>query len=127
MKKSFKRLIIFSLIIILIIFLNSFVFKLFNRWTLFLFTVILLIIKKVFGYEKDRHRYVKDIVLGIIIFLMPFFILYYLSGIFISFAKVGNYLTFKSITNIILPVVLYILAKEYLRYTLISKSGEKKG
>ena len=101
MKKSFKRLIIFSLIIILIIFLNSFVFKLFNRWTLFLFTVILLIIKKVFGYEKDRHRYVKDIVLGIIIFLMPFFILYYLSGIFISFAKVGNYLTFKSITNII--------------------------
>ena len=46
-------------------------------------------------------------------FLMPFFILYYLSGIFISFAKVGNYLTFKSITNIILPVVLYILAKEY--------------
>ena len=46
MKKSFKRLIIFSLIIILIIFLNSFVFKLFNRWTLFLFTVILLIIKK---------------------------------------------------------------------------------
>ena len=41
-----KRLIIFSLIIILIIFLNSFVFKLFNRWTLFLFTVILLIIKK---------------------------------------------------------------------------------
>ena len=29
--------------------------------------------------------------------------------------------------NEILPVVLYILAKEYLRYTLISKSGEKKG
>lgn len=128
MKKSFKRLIIFSLIIILIMFLNSFVLKLFNRWTLFLFTVILLIItKKVFGYEKDRHRYVKDIVLEIIIFLMTFFILYYLSGIFISFAKVGNYLTFKSIKNIILPVVLYILAKEYLRYTLITKAGDKKG
>lgn len=128
MKKSYKRLIIFSLIIIAISLLNSFVFKLFNRWTLFLFTIVLLLItKKVFGYEKDRHRYVKDIVLELIIFLITFFMIYYLSGIFISFARVGNYFTVKLITTIILPLILYILAKEYLRYTLITKAGDKKG
>ena len=89
MKKSFKRLIIFSLIIIAISLLNGFVFKIFNRWTLLLFTIVLLLITKiVFGYEKD-------IILEIIINLITFFMIYYISGIFISFAKVGNYFTYK--------------------------------
>ncbi len=128
MKKSFKRLIIFSLIIIAISLLNGFVFKIFNRWTLLLFTIVLLLITKiVFGYEKDRHRYVKDIILEIVINLITFFMIYYISGIFISFAKVGNYFTLKYMLTIIIPLILYIIAKEYLRYTLITKAGDKKG
>lgn len=128
MKKSFKRLIIFSLIIIAISLLNGFIFKIFNRWTLLLFTIILLLITKIiFGYEKDRHRYVKDIILEIIINLITFFIIYYISGIFIGFAKVANYFTYKYMTTMIIPLTLYIIAKEYLRYTLITKSGDKKG
>lgn len=128
MKKSFKRLIIFSLIIIAISLLNSFLFKIFNRWTLLLFTIILLLITKIiFGYEKDRHRYAKDIILEIIINLITFFMIYYMSGIFISFAKVGNYLTLKYMTTAIIPLILYIIAKEYLRYTLITKAGDKNG
>lgn len=128
MKKSFKRLIIFSLIIIAISLLNGFLFKIFNRWTLLLFTIILLLITKIiFGYEKDRHRYAKDIILEIIINLITFFMIYYMSGIFISFAKVGNYLTLKYMTTSIIPLILYIIAKEYLRYTLITKAGDKNG
>lgn len=128
MKKSFKRLIIFSLIIIAISLLNGFLFKIFNRWTLLLFTIILLLITKIiFGYEKDRHRYAKDIILEIIINLITFFMIYYMSGIFISFAKVGNYLTLKYMTTAIIPLILYIIAKEYLRYTLITKAGDKNG
>ena len=128
MKKSFKRLIIFSLIIIAISLLNGFLFKIFNRWTLLLFTIILLLITKiVFGYEKDRHRYAKDIILEIIINLITFFMIYYMSGIFISFAKIGNYLTLKYMTTAIIPLILYIIAKEYLRYTLITKAGDKNG
>lgn len=93
-----------------------------------MFTIILLLITKIiFGYEKDRHRYAKDIILEIIINLITFFMIYYMSGIFISFAKVGNYLTLKYITTAIIPLILYIIAKEYLRYTLITKAGDKNG
>ena len=78
------------------------------------------------GFEKDRHRYSKDIILEIIIILIAFFLFYYLSGLLIGYAKNGNYFTFDSFKNIIFPIIFYILIKEFLRYQLLMKSSESK-
>lgn len=127
MKKSYKKLIIFTFIFILIFLLNSFVFKIFSQTLLNLLLVFLLVIDYfLFGFEKDRHRYTKDIILEIIIILISFFLLYYLFGILIGFAKTENYLTIKSVVNIIIPIIIYIILKEFLRYQLLIKASNDK-
>ena len=86
----------------------------------------LVIVYFTFGFEKDRHRYSKDIILEIIIILIAFFLLYYLSGVLIGFAQNDNYFTLKSFRNIIFPIIFYVFIKEFLRYQLLMKSSESK-
>ena len=70
MKKGYKRLIAFETITCLIFILNSFVSNILSRYTFILFLLVILIaFKKLFGLEKDKHRYVKDIILDTVIFL----------------------------------------------------------
>ena len=88
MKKSYINLLLFTLISITIFILNSTIFKILNQNTLNILIIIFIVLfYKIFGFEKDRHRYTKDIILEIIIFLISFFLMYYLLGIFIGFAK----------------------------------------
>ena len=125
MKKSYIKLIIFSLTIILFLICNSFIFKIFNTLYLSFFMLFLLLLVKImFGFEKDNHRYTKDVMMHLLIILISFFLIYYLSGLIISFSKTGNYFTFNGLTSIILPLIFYIFVKEYLRYTLVTKSSE---
>ena len=91
-------------------------------YNLIIFLVISLIIfKKFFGFEKDRHRYVKDIIYEIIIFLIIFFILFYIAGIITGFAKTENYYTVYGVFNFILPLILSIILREILRYMMLKK------
>lgn len=127
MKKSYKRLALFAFILILLFLLNSFVFKILSQPLLNGIVIFLIIISYfLFGFEKDRHRYTKDIILEIIIILISFFLLYYLLGILVGFAKTANYLTIKSIVKIIIPLIIYIVLKEFLRYQLLTKASENK-
>ena len=71
--------------------------------------LLIIICYLLFGFEIDRHRYTKDIILEIIIILISFFLLYYLLGILVGFAKTANYLTIKSIVKIIIPLIIYIV------------------
>ena len=92
-----------------------------------LFLVLLvLFFWKVFGIEKDKHRYIKDIILEIIIFLTIYFILYYLLGLIIGFARVDNYLTLYGINTFILPLFFSTILKEFFRYEMLCKSEGSK-
>lgn len=123
MKKGYKRLFIFQILLILILFLNSFVSNILNNYYMVLFLgIVLIIFKYIFGFEKDRHRYVKDIIFDIIIFCLIYFLLYYLLGIFVGFSKTGNYYSLYGIINFIIPTVLFIVFKEVLRYMMMKKS-----
>mgnify|MGYP004533079613 CR=1 FL=1 len=127
MKKSYIKIILFTFTLSLFLLLNSLYFKKLNQIELNILLIITIIITYLlFGFEKDRHRYSKDVTLKIIIILMAFFLLYYSSGILIGFAQNNNYLTVKSIINIILPILIYIPLKEFLRYHLLTKSSESK-
>lgn len=88
--------------------------------------ILLVLFKFIFGFEKDRHRYTKDLIFEIIIFLLIYFLGYYLFGIIIGFAKTGNYYSLYGLKNFIIPTVLIILLKEYLRYMVVVKSDNNK-
>ena len=127
MKKSYIKIILFIFTFSFILLLNSFKFKMLGQIGLDIVLLLsLVIVYFTFGFEKDRHRYSKDIILEIIIILIAFFLLYYLSGALIGFAQNANYFTLKSFHNIIFPIIFYVFIKEFLRYQLLMKSSESK-
>lgn len=127
MKKSYIKLGLFIFIFSLIFILNGLNFKILNQVYLNVLLIFLLFIVYIlFGFEKDRHRYTKDIILELIIMLIVFFLLYYLSGIIIGFAKTENYYSSKLIFKFVFPLIVYLVLKELLRYQLLSKASESK-
>lgn len=123
MKKSYKRLLLFELILVFILILNSFVSSILSSYNIVLFLFVALILfHKLFGFEKDRHRYIKDIIGEIFIVLLIYFILYYLFGIIIGFARTDNYYTLDGLVKFIIPTILTIILKEFFRYMVLTKS-----
>lgn len=127
MKKGYKRLLIFEIILIILFLLSNFVPSILSNYTKILFIIVLLLIFKfLFGFEKDNHRYTKNVCIEIFIYLLIYFLLYYLSGILLSFAKTTNYLHFNGIIKVIIPTILLIIFKEILRYMMLRKSDGSK-
>ena len=127
MKRGYKRLLVFNLVIIAILLLNNFVSSILSGYYRVGFIIVLLVLFKFFfGFEKDRHRYWKLICTEVIIFLLAYFLIYYLSGLLFSFYKPANYYTIANIVNIIIPLILFIIFKEILRYAILVKSEGSK-
>lgn len=124
MKKSYKIMLIYQTIVFSILILNSFISNILGGYNFILFLLLLLVsFKFVFGFEKDRHRYTKDIIYEVLIIILVFFILYYLLGVIVGFAKT-NYLNSYGIKTFIIPLILIIILKEILRYMMIKKCEE---
>ena len=126
MKKGYKRLLIFEIMVFLIFILNSFISNILGEYNIVVFLSLLLILFKfAFGFEKDRPEYTKDIIFEIMIFLVIFFVLFYVLGIVIGFAKT-NYLSWYGLKTFILPIFFTIILKEILRYMMLKKSEGSK-
>ena len=127
MKRGYKRLLIFEISIMIILFLNSFVSSILSSNLKFAFlALILLLFRFIFGFEKNRQRYSKSVCLEIIIYLLIYFILYYLSGLLTGFARSVRFVTLEGIVKIILPIVIAIPIQEILRYMMLRKSEGSK-
>lgn len=128
MKKSYKKLLLFQVIILIISFLlNNFVSSILgNYFEVLYYFIVLFLFKIIFGFEKDNHRDTKNICIEIFIYLLIYFLLYYLSGIILSFAKTSNYLHFNGLIKVILPLIIAIILREILRYMMVKKSEESK-
>ena len=127
MKKGEKRLFIFGSILLLILLLNSFVYNVFvGIYLPILLLVALVVFKIAFGFEKSDFRVTKESILDTLIVVLVFFLLYYLSGLFLGFVKVGNYFTFDGLKNYVLPAILVPIIREILRFNFIVKSDKNK-
>lgn len=127
MKKSYVKLYLIELLLFFIFILNSFVSSILNQYNMVIFLVVaIIIIKLMFGIERDRHRYTKHVMIEIIIYLLFYFILYYISGLFFSFARTGNYYTWYGLKNFIVPAALIVISKEILRNMILTKSEGNK-
>ena len=128
MKKSYKKLIIFDIILAIILLLNSFILNILGNYyyMCFFLGALLIIFKFLFGFEKDRYRYTKDIIVNMIIILLISFIIYYIFGIFIGFYKTTNFLNFYGIRTFIIPYIIMIILREYLRVQILNKTDKSK-
>lgn len=127
MKRGYKRLLIFEISIMIILFLNSFVSSILSSNLKIIFlALILLLFRFLFGFEKDRHRHAKSVCLEIIIYLLIYFILYYLSGLLTGFAMSTRFTTIEGLVKVVLPVIIMIPLQEVLRYMMLSKSEGSK-
>lgn len=126
MKRGYKRLLIFNIIMFIILLLNSFLFDVLSRYKMILFLIVsMFIFFKLFGYEKDKHRYIKDIILEIAIFLFAFFILFYLLGVVIGFTET-HYYSLQGMTTFVIPLIIYIILREIFRYMMLCKAEGSK-
>lgn len=128
MKKSYQKLIIFDIILVLFLLLNSFILNILgNYYYLDILLIVLLIaFKLMFGTEKDRHRYIKDIISNMVIIYLISFIIYYILGIFIGFARTENLFTWYGISTFLIPSIAMVILKEYLRYQMLNKVSKSK-
>jgi len=113
MIKSYKKMILFDIIIAIFLLLNSFILNILGNYYYMdiLLIVLLIIFKYTFGFEKDNHRYIKDIYMNIIIIYLIAFIIYYVFGIFIGFVRTSNYFTIYGIKTFILPYITMIIKR----------------
>ena len=126
MKKGYKKLLVFEIMVFLVFILNSFISNILGEYNVVVFLSLLLILFKfAFGFEKDRPEYTKDVIFEIMIFLVIFFVLFYISGIVIGFAKT-NYLSWYGLKTFMLPIFFTIILKEILRYMMLKKSEGSK-
>ena len=119
MRSLHKRLLLFDIFIFIILIFNSFFFNIINGYIGVLFLILILFIYRLlFSFEKDRKLYSKDIILDIVIYILLFLIIYYLSGLFVGFVK----------TNRIgvISTILFIILKEFLRFNILFKAKDNK-
>ena len=128
MKKSYQKLIIFDIIITIILLLNSFILNILgNYYYMDIFLVVLMILFKfIFGFEKDRHRYIKDIIINMFIIYLISFIIYYIFGIFIGFYQAESYWGVYGIKTFIFPYIMMIILREFLRSQMLTKTENSK-
>lgn len=127
MKRGYKKLLLFEFFVVILVLLNSFLFKFLNQFTIILFFIgLLFLFKFIFGFEKDKHRYTKNVIIEIFIILLMFFIIFYLFGLIVGFVKNNSYLNFYGLSNIIIPIFITIILKEILRYEILMKASDNK-
>ena len=126
-KNAYVRIEIFQIILLLLLIINSTIYNFLSNYYMIGFLVIILIIFGIlFGFEKYRHRYIKDCIMNILIYLLAFFIVYYLLGIFITFVKNTDYYSWYGISRFIVRVAIYVILREFFRYQVLNKCEGSK-
>ena len=122
MKKGYQKLLILELAILVLLVINSFISNFLTGYkTVFFLFIVLGVFRWLLGFEKDRHRYIKDFILNETLIIIVFLLAYYALGLFVGFLKT-DFFSFESLRKIVLPSILYIVLREFLRYLALSKS-----
>lgn len=122
MKRSQKIIIGLLSIMSLVLLINSFITKIFSRYSICAFIFIVLIISYLLlGMEKEKSRYNKDIILSLLIYIAIYYITTYLFGLFIGFNKNVYSSNIILILKNIVPIIIIIPLSELLRYIINSK------
>lgn len=127
MKTNEKKLFIIEFISLVILLLDIFVTNILSDFGLIIFLLLILgVVIVSLGYSRGRNLYVKDVILNIVIYCFIYYIIFYLSGIFIGFLRTSYNLSIIGIFKNIYPIASIIVVSEFLRYSIISKCNRSK-
>ena len=127
MRKNGLFLSLEMIILIMFLFLNSFVFKIKNTYVFFGILVFLsLITYFIVGYEKQTQRNKKDVFLNIVSYLLIYFLVTYIFGLATGFVRTAYSLSVNNILKNIFPYLVIILVREFFRYLYFCKAKESK-
>ena len=123
MKKGYKMLLLLIIIMFFILFFNSHFVNFLSNYNRIIFLGILLILfNKIFIMEKDKNRFLKELFYEMILYSISFFILFYLLGLIVGLARIPNYYSITGMKDVIIPIVLYTILRELLRYNMLCKA-----
>ena len=127
MKTSVKKCLIIELLLGVSALINFVAPSLFNynRHIIFL-AVALLITFLTVGVDLKRNANDKAIIRNILIYVFVYYIVIYLSGLIIGFARTIYSFTSSNLINNILPTLFTIIIVELIRHELITKSNKDK-
>lgn len=127
MKKGYVKLLLISLIITIILLIDS-VTNMFSLFTYSLFLLIaFLLTKKSMGFEDDDFKEKKEITMVLLSGILLYYIITYGTVFFWGILKSRFVLTFTTFFNTIIPLFLIIIFTELLRYIVIRKGRRYKG
>lgn len=113
----------FIISIILVSIINIFT-GIINKYTFFIIFLVLINAAAIFllGYRKNKSVIEKDTIVGILFYLLFYYIMKYSIGEFSGFNNNIYNLTFLGIIKNIVPAILIIILEELLRYNLCKKT-----
>lgn len=127
MKKSKKKILTVEIILILTFIFNIFVLKNSNQYLIAtVLAIALALLYLMVGFEKDNLKLKRDLLMTTLIYVISYYILTYILGIFFEFLRSPYSLSLVTFLRNVTPVLVFIFAKELLRYE-ISTKGERNG
>lgn len=127
MKKSEKKILTVEIILILTFIFNIFVLKNSNQYLIAtVLAIALALLYLMVGFEKDNLKLKRDLLMTTLIYVISYYILTYILGIFFEFLRSPYGLSLVTFLRNVTPVLVFIFAKELLRYE-ISTKGERNG
>ena len=123
--KNYNRILIIIGIIFITLLANAF-YPVLGSYTFIAFLGLIIVASIFFvGFEKDRGRYNKDVILLILIYSFAYYIVTYILGLFTGFNANAYSLTFLNIIRNSFPLIVIIVLSEFLRYILITKAKDR--
>ena len=127
MKNSVKKCLIIEILLGISALLNFIFPSVFNNDKQIIFLAMaLLIIFFSLGIDLKRDANDKTILRNILIYVFVYYILIYLAGLFIGFARTIYSYTFSNLINNIIPLFITIVLVEIIRNQLIKKTDKSK-
>ena len=127
MKNSVKKSLIIEILLVVASILNFIFPIIFNHDKQIIFLIIALLITYfAFGINLKRNANDKEIMKNILIYLFIYYILIYLSGLYIGFARTIYSYTISNFINNVIPLLITIVLVEILRNQLINKTNKDK-
>lgn len=127
MKDSTKKALIIEIVMLLVIISNFFIPYLFKDYKYLIFLLLSGIgIYATIGIDIQKSPKEKTVLKSMIIYLMIYFFLVYLLGLYIGFNRTIYSYTLSNLIKNILPTITIIVVSETLRYQLIKKTNNNK-
>lgn len=103
-------------------------FTLANQWLYFLILVLfLLFLIPIFGVKKSNFRYQKDLLFSVVICILSYFFITYLSGVFFGFRRNIFRFSLDTLSTFLVSIVCIGIVTEIIRYLLLQRYKNKNG